>query len=174
MALFYYPPLLVALFLFAIDFGAIMLIRMFFEKPVYLGKSSSYIIGDSVLLPAYGYFAALVIQHSSLPALYKEPFYHISILALGFFVTVLLRYISLKNKVITSQQIGRPSEVYHSFIFAVMFYFVMSSLLMLIAIHPPLTPADLSMVAIILFLITCIIDTVYVSNVKKGTFWSRK
>ena len=46
-----WPPILVALFVLGIDFGAVMAIRIFVEKKFYLTRWWSFKIGDTIGLP---------------------------------------------------------------------------------------------------------------------------
>jgi hypothetical protein len=56
------PPWAVAAVVFAIDFGAILGIRVVVERRLYVRQWWTFRYGDSVYLPLYGAFVAARLQ----------------------------------------------------------------------------------------------------------------
>ncbi len=66
LSIWKWHPLVVASFTFAVDFGAIVLIRIITKRNSLLPRWWTFKVGDSVFLPAYAGFAAVIIHHMQL------------------------------------------------------------------------------------------------------------
>jgi hypothetical protein len=160
MAFWSWHPLVVALVLFAIDFGAILLIRGCFEHQVYLARWWTYRVGDSICLPTYGYMMATVIQHAdAVPALYVQTWWHVSILLLGYLAMVASELAHVRRGTYTVRQELWPSQLYHSAIFGIMFYLVLSPVPFLFEAPDPSWAAIGARLALLGFAATFVIDS---------------
>src|SRR4051812_34292281 len=99
MEIFYLPPVLVALILLAIDFLAIMLLRLLFEGKFYFGPFKTYSIGDSILLPIFGFFTAIIIQTN--PPMEYNSNLQIGCLLVGYGVLLITELINTKKKILS-------------------------------------------------------------------------
>ena len=136
-------PALVGSIVFTIDFGIIMLIRVFVEREFYLGRFWSFIIGDSIGLPVLAGFAAVVVSDDEFTGFYTEVWWHlliihVLIISVGYVAILGLQARNLKTEFFTREDIRIPSERYHTFIFGVMFYLVVTVLFATAADHDPL------------------------------------
>lgn len=127
MFIWSWNPFAVAAALFLVDFGAILVVRRIWEGRFYLGRWWTYRIGDSVFLPAYGCFTAVVVQHATAPPpIYGEWRWHVGVLLVGYAIMLRGEYLHVRNGIYTLRQQLRGSQLYHSVIFGPMFYLIMS------------------------------------------------
>lgn len=127
-------PLFVAIFFFCIDFLAVIFIRVVFEKKFYLSEWWTYLYGDSIFLPLYGFFAANILHTVVLQTSF---WWNIAIVFLGLITMLETEFLHLEDKFYNLKQEFLPSQVYHSIIFVVIFYIIGSSLPVMLTIHPP-------------------------------------
>lgn len=151
-------PLFIALFLFCIDFLAILLIRIVLERKFYLREWWTYKYGDSIFLPMYGFFAATILQTSHSTVIQTYFWWNITLVALGIVLLFGTEYHHVKYKIYTLKQEFLPSQLYHSIIFVVMFYIVGSSLQRVIVIHKPVWSFIGVLIALGGYLLTVIKD----------------
>lgn len=165
MGIWNWNPFFVAVFIFLIDFGFVFLIRVVFEKKVYLGRWWTYRYGDSIFLPILAYFLAITYQKTTVfPYLYQQPWWHISVFVFGYILMAYTEYLHIKNKVYKKKDLFLPSQLYHSFIFGIFFYTIVGSLPLLF----PVRFSDLAYVGIIFgsvgFLLMCVKDFIFDSG----------
>jgi hypothetical protein len=127
------PPFSVALLFFCVDFVAMLLIRVVFEKKFYLRRWWTFRYGDSIFLPMYGFFAAAILQAKVIQISF---WWSIAILFLGVITMLETEFLHVEDKFYKLNQEFLPSQIYHGFIFVVMFYIIGSSLPVVISLHP--------------------------------------
>jgi len=132
-----WPPVLVAIFIFGIDFGAIMAIRVFAEGECYLGRFWSFKIGDTIGLPVLAGFAAVVVSEGHFSGFYTQLWWHLLILCLGYLISLGVQVKNLSTGKFTWEEVKKPSELWHTAVFGVMFYLVATVLAATIADHDP-------------------------------------
>lgn len=128
-------PALVGFIVFAIDFGAIMVIRGFVERRIYFLRWWSFKVGDTIALPVYAGFASLVISDGDLSGFYTHWVWHVSVLVIGYFIFVSLHVNSYRTGFFSRQDAINPSELYHTGIAVVMFY-------LMVTVLPPVLASD--------------------------------
>ncbi len=127
MNIWYWSPTLVAFFIFFITAGGILLIRLMIEGRVYISRWWTFRFGDGIFLPLYGYFMAQMIQSTPPPALYLQPKWHISCLVLGYLFMFITESLHHKHQTFKRYKSTLPSHFYHSLIFGIIFYLVVST-----------------------------------------------
>ncbi len=153
-----WPPVLVALFVFGIDFGAIMAIRIFVERRFYLTRWWSFRIGDTIGLPVYAGFAAIVVSNGHFSGFYAQLWWHILVMAVGYVLALGLQANNLRTGFFTWQEACNPSEMYHTVIFGVMFYLVSTVVFALSADHNPVWATTLAFVGLGVYVLSFGID----------------
>ena len=144
-------PALVGLFVFGIDFGAIMAIRKFIERKVYLSRWWSFKIGDTVGLPVFAGFAAAVISDEEYSGFYTQAWWHVLVMLVGYSLAIFFQVKSLTTGFFTWADVFRPSELYHTIIFGVMFYLMVSVLLPVVVDHEPTRVTALAFVGLAIY-----------------------
>ena len=120
-------PLLVALFTLSIDFGIIIVIRIFRNDTPLLSRWWAFKIGDSILLPIYAACAAVIIQENtlSIAPLYYHLWWHVAVLISGYLALIVFETIHILNR-LHPLRLRFWLTNYHAFIFGIMFYLVVS------------------------------------------------
>ena len=121
-------PALVGLFVFGIDFGAIMAIRAVFEGKIYLMRWWSFKVGDTIGLPVYAGFAAVVVSDGEFSGFYTETWWHFLVLAVGYAFFVGLHVNNLRTGFFSWCDAVNLSELYHTVIAGIMFYLIVTVL----------------------------------------------
>lgn len=122
-------PALVGFIVFAIDFGAIMVIRVFVERKFYLMRWWSFKVGDTIALPVYAGSAAVVIADADFSGWYTHWIWHAAIFAVGYLIFVGLHIHNWRSGFFSKSDALNPSEMYHTLIAGVMFYLMASVLI---------------------------------------------
>lgn len=127
------PPLSVALIFFCIDYLAIIFIRIVFEKRFYLRRWWAFKYGDSLFLPLYGFNAAQILHTSEIQINFQ---WSVFLIIMGILCMLGTEYLHVEEGFYKPKVEFLPSQIYHAFIFVVMFYFVGSSFPVVILLHP--------------------------------------
>jgi hypothetical protein len=123
-------PLAAAGFVFVIDFGILLALRIFERGAFYLPwGNKTFLIGDSVFLPLYAGFTAVIVRRG-VPAgnLYHRRSWHIAVLLLGVGIAILMDLMTVAQghwSIFTHYQL---SKTYHTCVFGVLFYLLVSVL----------------------------------------------
>lgn len=158
-------PAIVYLFLLGIDFGAILAIRGFIEQNWYLTRWWSYRIGDTLGLPLYGAFAAVVVSDVSHPdAFYTQTWWQCLVLGVGVAISVLLQVHNCLTGFYSKEVIFNPSEMYHTVIYGVMFYLVASSVFPLAHTHAPIWATAGAFLGLGIWIVCVMIDSSPLQN----------
>lgn len=153
-----WSPILVALFVLGIDFGAIMAIRIFVEKKVYLTRWWSFKIGDTIGLPVCAGFAAAVVSEGNFTGFYTQLWWHLLVLMTGYTVIITLELNSVRVGFATWEEVTNPSQMYHTFIFGIMFYLFSTVMFALVADHQPVVQTIMAFCGLGVWLTTYVID----------------
>lgn len=123
-------PLAIAFFVFAIDFGVLLAIRMWEHGAVFMPwENRTFAIGDSVFLPAYAGLAALSFRNwPQANALFRSKGWHIAVICAGLALAVGLDLIAVGTGHTSVFAQFRPSKTYHTAIVPVLFYLLVSVL----------------------------------------------
>ncbi|HEX7456254.1 MAG TPA: hypothetical protein VF303_02200 [Candidatus Nanoarchaeia archaeon] len=151
-------PALVGFLVFAIDFGAIMLIRVFGERKFYFSRFWSFKIGDTIGLPVLAGFASIVVSDGNFTGFYTELWWHILVICLGYVISFSLQVNNLLTGFFTWEDVRNPSEVWHTFIFGVMFYLVVTVLFAVAADREPVWAAVLAFTGLGVWVLGVAID----------------
>ncbi len=125
-------PLLVGLFILGLDFGGTMFTRIVFERNCYFTRWWTFKIGDTIGLPVYAGFAAVVIADHEFTGIYTEWWWHLAIFLGGYALWDQVERSELKSGFKTQADLDVLSERYHTFVFRPMFYMMASILVPLI------------------------------------------
>ncbi|MEX0622023.1 MAG: hypothetical protein WD187_03485 [Candidatus Woykebacteria bacterium] len=121
-------PALVGFFVFVIDFGVIMTIRIYVERKLYFLRWWSFKVGDTIGLPVYAGFAAAVVSDGEFSGFYTEIWWHIAVLVVGYAFFMGLHVNNLRTGFFSWSDAVNASEVYHTVIAGVMFYLMVTVL----------------------------------------------
>ena len=146
------------LFVFGIDFGAIMAIRAVFEGKIYLMRWWSFKVGDTIGLPVYAGFAAVVVSDGSFSGFYTETWWHVLVLAVGYAFFVGLHVNNLRTGFFSWRDAVNLSELYHTVIAGVMFYFIVTVLPPVLDSEGPSWLAFIAAVGLAIYAFTWFID----------------
>jgi hypothetical protein len=123
-------PLAVAAFVFCVDFGILLALRIFERGAFYLPwRNKTFLIGDSVFLPLYAGFTAVVIRRG-VPAgnLYHRRWWHIAVLIAGVGIALLMDLMTVAQGHISIFAEFQLSKTYHTCVFGLLFYLLVSVL----------------------------------------------
>lgn len=149
-------PVLAGLFMLAIDWGAILLIRVFWEGQFYWTRWWSFKYGD-VLLAFYGFFAAIIISDKDVTGFQSTPLWHLALLALGLAISIVIEVVSAPGR--DPKITWLPSQLWHTAIFAVMFYLVVwSGVLIVTKFHSPAWAVVVCVLLIVAYAATVVFD----------------
>ena len=160
-----WPPALVAIFVFSIGFVAVMLIRKVFEGKFYWERWWSFRIGDTIGLPVFAGFAAVVVSDGEFTGFYTELWWHLLVFCVGFVISFGLQVKNLMTGFFTGSDVFIWSEAYHTIFFGVMFYLVSTTLVAGSTDREPVWATILACVGLGVWIICVIID---------GTSWVDK
>jgi hypothetical protein len=166
-------PWMMYFFLLGLDYGAIRAIRDLVEGEQYTTRFSSFRLGDVLGLPMYGAFAAVVVSKASHPnAFYNESWLQWLLLGVGIAVSLLMQLRSWLTGFYLKEGIFNPSELYHTAVYGVMFYFVASSVAPMWHNHEPLWAAVLATGGLALWFICVVVDSLDPTPVRgRKAFW---
>lgn len=151
-------PALVAAFVFVIDFGAIMAIRVVIERKFYLTRWWSFRVGDTIGLPVYAGFGAIVVSDGEFTGFYTAAWWHILVLTAGYVIAIGIQVNNLRTGFFTWSDVVNPSEVYHTVIFGVMFYLMVTVVFALAADRSPVWAVVLASTGLTIYVLSWIID----------------
>lgn len=118
------------MFVFAIDFGAIALIRLAEREANLLESSRTYLLGDSLALPLYAAMAAIIVQSwepSNPDRFFLRWRWHAALVGFGIALALLVDGAALIGGTESVVLQPTPSKVYHTVVFVPMFYLVASA-----------------------------------------------
>jgi hypothetical protein len=134
-AVWHWHPLAVAAFVFAIDFGTLLALRIFERGAFYLPwGNKTFLFGDSVFLPLYAGFTAVVV-HRGVPAgnLYLRRWWHLAVLSAGVGIALLMDLMTVAQGHISIFAQYQLSKTYHTAVFGLLFYLLVSVLPLLLS-----------------------------------------
>lgn len=160
-----WPPALVAIFILGIGFGGVMLTRKVFEGKFYWERWWSFRIGDTIGLPVFAGFAAIVVSDGHFSGFYTQTWWHISAFAGGYLLAGYIQVKNLRTGLYSWQEITCPSEIYHTVVMGVLFYLVSTALIAVSTDFEPIWATILAYTGPSIWVLCVIID---------GTSWVDK
>lgn len=152
-------PWFVYFFGLGIDYCMVRLIRRVFEGSWYTTRWWSFKVGDIIGLPVYMAFTAVVIHNTHHPdAWYTQWWWHVSVLIFGYVFWTLLQFNSWRTGFYSKEVIFNPSELYHSLVYGVMFYLVVSSLAPLGNDHHPMMATVWALLGLLVWIVCTAVD----------------
>jgi hypothetical protein len=126
-------PLLVFLAALAVDYGVIRLIMLYEERQlpprIPRQRFRSFEYNDTVVIPAFLFMAASIMQQESQPdGWYTSSWWHWTTLAGSALLSVGLELMAVRDGVFTWRQQFSPAKLYHTIIFAVMGYWMLTGM----------------------------------------------
>ncbi len=115
-----------------------MVIRRVFEGKFYWERWWSFRVGDTIGLPVFAGFAAVVVSDGEFTGFYTELWWHLLVICVGYVISFGLQVKNLMNGFFTWRDVFIPSEAYHTVIFGVMFYLMATAIFALAANHSPI------------------------------------
>ena len=130
LAVWHWHPLAAAAFVLVIDFGILLGLRIFERGAFYLPwGNKTFLIGDSVFLPLYACFTAMVVHRGAPPQnLYHRKWWHLAVLSAGVGSALLMDVMTVAQGHISIFARFQLSKTYHTCVFAVLFYLLISVL----------------------------------------------
>jgi hypothetical protein len=151
-------PALVGFLVFAIDFGVIMLIRRVREGRFYWERWWSFRIGDTIGLPVFAGFAAVVVSDSHFSGFYIQTWWHISAFVGGYLLAGYSQVKNLRTGLYSWQEITCLSEIYHTVVMGVMFYLVSTAIVAVGADREPVWATILAFTGLSVWILGVVID----------------
>ncbi|OGH16629.1 MAG: hypothetical protein A3C30_04340 [Candidatus Levybacteria bacterium RIFCSPHIGHO2_02_FULL_40_18] len=122
-------PVEAGLFMLAIQWGAILYIRVIWEGHFYWTRWWSFKVGD-ILLALYGVGAAILIQDKDVTGLQGNFYWHVTLLIVGLVISIAIETRSAPGREAAISWL--PSQIWHTAMFAVLFYLVLWSGILII------------------------------------------
>jgi len=147
--LFDLNPLVVGIIVFVVDFGAMWFVEGIgpWNRKLYI----SFLYNDTVFLPLYFIVATAVLRNFHGSAWYTSRWWHITVLVAGFLIGIGMEAVLVKIGQHTMAQEVSPSLLYHTFIFGIVFYWGVGSIIPVVMTRKPLWASMLVVVAFIGF-----------------------
>lgn len=146
-------PLMMGLLVFLTTFGAVMTIRILLERHFYLSPWPAFYLGDTFCLPTYTACATIVL-HNLKPsnAFYTKTWWHYGVLVSGYLLSIGLEARAVIIKLHTLSASFIPSQFYHTLMFGLVSYVVVSSLPAVITSHKRVLATVIALLALIVYL----------------------
>jgi len=146
-------PLVTGFLVLLITFGGVITARILLEGHFYLSPWPAFYLGDTLCLPMYTVCTTIVIRNlKPSNAFYTKGWWHYGVLILGYFLIIGLE---VRAVIINLHSLGAsflPSQFYHTLIFGLVNYVVVSSLPAVIASRKPLWATIIALLALIAYL----------------------
>lgn len=123
-------PFAAAGFVFVVDFCILLALRIFERGSFYLPwGNKTFLIGDSVFLPLYAGFTAVIVRRGVPPGnLYHRRSWHLAVLAVGLGTAILMDLMTVAQGHISVFARFQLSKMYHTCVFGILFYLLVSAL----------------------------------------------
>lgn len=168
-------PVWVFLFVLGVDWGAIMAIRILIERKTYLSRWWTFRVGDVIGLPLYAVAAAVVVDDFNHPdAFYQQVWWHVLWLAVGFGLSLTIQVRGLLTGFFDWKTVLNPSEMYHTAVFGVMFYLMLSIAAPVLADRQPTGAFLLAAVGMGIYIACYVVDQTSLvdkSPDRRPAFW---
>lgn len=167
-------PLLVGLFVLGIDWGVIMAIRRVTEGKWYWGRWWSFRVGDTIGLPLYAAAAAWVVEDYHSEAFHQQIWWHALWLSIGIGLSLFFQARGLLTGFFNRATIFNPSEMYHTVIFGLMFYLMLTIAPSALTNHNPSEAFLLAVVGIGIYVFCYALDQTSLvdkSPDRRPAFW---
>jgi hypothetical protein len=154
-------PLAVALFVLLVDFGALFMIRAYEHGSFYMPwGNKTFLLGDSIFLPLYAGFASVVVHRT--PAAhggwYGSRVWHISVAVVGVFLALMMDLMATTEGHTSMFVEFRLSKAYHTVVFALLLYLLVSVLPVTIRGRRATWATTLALTALALYLAIAFIE----------------
>lgn len=155
-------PLWAALVVFIADFGIMMLLMLAEGLPPWRRKQYVTVVwNDMFFYPVYAAMVVVVLRTSGpLHGFFTSRGWHVGILITGFAISILCEWIGVRVDQYTMSQEMSPSKLWHTFIFGVMFYWLVSTLPAVLVVHQPLWAMVVVIACIVGALVTMVVELV--------------
>ncbi len=124
-------PIIAALVVILVDFGVISGLMILEGRPPWKrGLYMTFKWNDTIFIPIYVGLSAFILQRAQfIDAFYNSTYWHYSVLVVGVLVSLILEVLAVKNGQYNMSQEISPSKLWHTVIFAVVFYWVFASII---------------------------------------------
>jgi hypothetical protein len=147
-------PLVTGLLVFLVTFGAVITIRVLLERHFYIGPWPAFFLGDTICLPTYTACATIIIRNlKASNAFYTRAWWHYGVLISGYISSIGLEVRAVLLNLHTLNESFIPSQIYHTLIFGLVSYLVVSSLPAVIASRKPIRATIIALLALVAYLI---------------------
>ncbi len=94
---------------------------------------------DTIWIPLIMMMVVFILKDApKLDGWYTSTYWHVFLLAAGFVISFWMEYDALRNGQYTWDQEFAPSKLWHTFVFGIVFYWLLSALVPVIVVHQPL------------------------------------
>lgn len=161
-----------------VDYGIIRVLMRYEGLPA--AQRELYLAfkwNDTIFIPLFIAVAVYVLRSVDyLEGFYTTSWWHWSVLAVGFAISLLMEYGAVRSGQFTMAQELSPSKMWHTIIFGVMFYWLANSVvIMFVVLNKPVWFVTVVIICVIGFGVTNWLDTknpVKSENVHIEGYWT--
>lgn len=150
-----YGPWAAAFIMVVVDFGILCTLQVLEGIPPWQrGQYFTFRFNDTIFIPLFMAMATVIVEKAPLMhGFYTERWWHLLALGLAFGISILMEVGAVKNGQYTMSQELSPSKLWHTFIFGIVGYWLIS-ILMPVIVHAGYSPlaAVVAMVAAVGFI----------------------
>jgi len=137
-----------------VTFGGVITIRIFLEGHFYLGPWPAFFFGDTVCLPTYIVCATIIIRNlKPSNAFYTRAWWHYGVLISSYLFGIGMEVRAVILNLHTLSASFLPSQLYHTLVFGLVSYIVVSSLPAVIVSRKPMWITITALLALLAYLI---------------------
>lgn len=155
-------PVAAALTVIAVDFGVICALMCLEGRPPWERRLAlSFTLNDTLFLPLYAAMVVVVLRIApTLHGFYTSKLWHYGVLALGAILSASTEVYAVVHGQYSIGQEVSPSKLWHTFIYCIMFYWIVGPLVPVVVVHKPRWAMCLSAVSSIGFLLMLYLDAI--------------
>lgn len=129
---FDYGPVAALLIVFFTTFGAVWILQELegIPRSDKRRKYKAFLYGEALCIPAYVFIVVAALQLSpALDGFYTKWGWHFFLLIIGWTASVLLEVGAVRGGQYTRQQEFAPHKLWHTFMFGIVFYWILSTII---------------------------------------------
>jgi hypothetical protein len=147
-------PFTAALVVFAVDFGVIGSLMCLEGRPPWARHlAKSFTVNDSTFLPLFTAMAVIILKRGPrLHGFYTSKKWHYAVLCAGIALSISTEIQAMMLRQYSAGQEMSPSKIWHTLIYCIIFYWMVSVVIPVIVIHKPVWALAVSVIVAIGFL----------------------
>ena len=155
-------PIAAAATVITVDFGVICSLMCLEGRPPWARRLyMAFAVNDTLFLPLFAAMAVVILRESRpLHGFYTSKVWHYSVLSSGLLLSCLTEvHAMIQGRYTIGQEIS-PSKLWHTIIYCIVFYWMVSVLVPVIVVHRPMWAVIFSAVAAVGFVSMLYLDAV--------------